>query len=792
MSMRRPKTRRPATNSAPHVGAKVQQLATRVARAVRRRQYVYEPVPACDLSPAQPPGWWHTHGSAPQLGLRGAAGDAAMPHGWTRVHLTLQQAEAVPLDLRLYYDLGEGFGAAHSCSLGTINRTLATLDLVQFLPPGVRALRLGLTAPPDTRLTIGPVAIRAITKQEAFVSSAVHALQRRALDPARLQRAGRRLFDSVRHGGITGAVALLRQSALRADRNYGVWVRQFDTLHDGDRGRIRARVAAMAASATAPPTISVVMPVYNVPEIYLRRAIASVQKQLYPHWELCIADDCSTAAHIAPTLAAYAAQDARIKIVRRATNGHISAASNSALAMATGTFVALLDHDDELAEHALFLVAEEILAHPDVGVLYSDEDKLDDHGARHDPYFKPDWNPDLFTSQNYLSHLGVYRRQLLQDIGGFRQGYEGSQDYDLALRATERLRPQQIRHIPRVLYHWRAVTGSTALGSDAKPYAYVAAEKALNDYVTRGGLDAEVSASTTLGLYRLRFRLPAALPKVSMIIPTRDRADLLRQCIDSIRDTTRYPNFEIVVVDNQSRERRTQRLFERLEQDRRVRVFSYHLPFNFSALNNAAVRQTDGPVLAFLNNDLEVINDTWLEEMVSHALRPAIGAVGAKLYYPNRTIQHGGVLLGIGGIASHAHKHAPGASPGYFGRAQLVQNFSAVTAACMLVRRSLFDAVEGFDTALAVAYNDIDLCLRLQAKGYRNLWTPFAELLHYESASRGSDQAARHAGRFANEAALMQARWGALIANDPAYNPNLTLESEDYSCAFPPRGKARW
>lgn len=569
----------------------------------------------------------------------------------------------------------------------------------------------------------------------------------------------------------------------RPQNDYGRWVQTYDTLDEAACQRIRAQVDAMVA----PPRISVLMPCYNPDVRWLRAAVASVQAQLYPHWELCIADDASPDPAVREALQQMAAADARIRLMLRERNGHISEASNSALDAVTAPWIALMDHDDLLPADALFEVARCIQAHPQARLIYSDEDKVDDAGVRSDPYFKPDWNPDLFRSQNMFSHLGVLHTELAREVGGFRKGLEGSQDWDLVLRCVERVEPAQIVHIPRVLYHWRIHAQSTASSMDAKPYAVVAGERALNEHLARAGVRGQAE-HVGIG-YRVRYALPDVPPKVSIIIPTRNAQALVRQCIHSIERRSSYPDWEILLVDNGSDDAAAVASFAQLAKNNpRIRVLRDERPFNYSALNNAAAAQARGAVLALVNNDIEVLSPDWLEEMVSLALQPGVGAVGARLWYPNHTLQHAGVLLGPGGLAAHANKGLPRGLNGYAGRAALMQSFSAVTAACLVVRKALYEHVGGLNEEMfAVAYNDVDFCLRLREAGYRNVWTPYAELIHHESATRGDDLATEHRERFERERAAMFARWQTLIAHDPAYNPNLRLDAEDMGLAWPPR-----
>lgn len=543
-------------------------------------------------------------------------------------------------------------------------------------------------------------------------------------------------------------------------------------------------LTALPESFSLKPVISVVMPVYNPPEAFLRLAIESVLKQGYPHWELCIADDASTEPHVRPVLEEYLRRDPRIKVAFREENGHISAASNSALALAGGEYVALLDHDDELARHALHLVAEAINRTPSAQILYSDEDKIDAQGNRTYPHFKPDWNPDMFFSQNYVSHLGVYRRELLQRIGGFRIGVEGSQDQDLMLRCLPHVDPAGIVHIPRVLYHWRIVEGSTARTSGEKSYTTEAGIRALqNFFSTQGREDVKVEKGPGLNTYRIHYPVPQPEPLVSLLIPTRDKLELLEPCVRSILDKTTYRNYEIVILDNESFQPATHEFFERIQAvDSRVRVLAYHHPFNYSAINNYGVQQARGELIGLVNNDIEVITPEWLTEMVSHALRPEIGCVGAKLYYEDETIQHAGVIVGLGGVAGHSHKFFPRQSPGYFYRLKCVQNLSAVTAACLVVRKSVYEQVGGLEEeGLRIAFNDVDFCLKVREAGYRNLWTPYAELFHYESKSRGEEDTPEKVKRFHKEIEFVKTKWGELLQRDPCYSPNLTLAREDFS-----------
>ena len=566
---------------------------------------------------------------------------------------------------------------------------------------------------------------------------------------------------------------------------YHGWLRLYDPTDKATMAALGQKIEDLGITTT----FSVVMPVYNPPLDYLRQAIESVQAQVYPHWEICIADDASPNAAVRELLTELAAQDPRIKLVFREKNGHISAATNSALEIATGDYIALMDNDDLLPPHALAYMALAAHQHPQAGLIYSDEDKVTEDNVRQAPYFKCQFNYELFLSQNMISHFGVYRRSVLEEIGGFRVGYEGAQDWDLALRVIEKVGPENIVHVPRVLYHWRIFPGSTALALEEKDYALKAQIESITSHLQRiGKPDTQVYPAPGIpGLLRIKHRLPDPLPLVSIVIPTRDRVELLSMCVNSILEKTAYPHYQIVVVDNGSTDEKALAYLDSIAKDERVKVIRADIPFNYSALNNLGVAQTDGEYLVLMNNDIEITQTDWLEEMLAFACQPDIGCVGAQLWYPNNTLQHGGVVLGIGGVASHAHKGIPRGNFGYFGRASAHQMFSAVTAACLMIRKSTYQAVDGFDETLKVAYNDVDFCLKVRAQGLRNLYNPFASFIHHESASRGSDQEGSNQQRLAAEAAIMKQRWGALIADDPAYSPNLTLLGDDFSMAWPSR-----
>ena len=531
-------------------------------------------------------------------------------------------------------------------------------------------------------------------------------------------------------------------------------------------------LAKMRESATAfayRPFISIVTPVYNTEPGELRACIESVRNQVYPNWELCLWDDASASEKVRKVLREYESLGERIKVRYSDTNQGISLASNGALSMSGGEFIGLLDHDDELSPNALYEVVQVLQGQRDANVIYSDEDKLEPAGRRSDPYFKPDWSPELLRSNMYTCHFSVYRKSLVDQLGGFRQGFEGSQDYDLMLRISERT--NRILHVPKVLYHWRKTAGSAAGSTSAKNYAYIAGRRALAEHAERRGTSAEVVAGRWPGFYRLKYRVNPE--RVSVIIPSRDKLNVLRKCIESIEAKTNYPDYEALIVDNNSSEPETKAYLARLKH----KVLDFQEPFNFSRIINYAAKCAAGRYLLFLNNDTEVISPDWIQSLVELGQQPEIGVAGAKLLYPDGTIQHIGVTLGLGGAAGHPLTGFSADSPHYFGLTGVIRNCSAVTAACMLVRREVFDEVGGFDEDMPVAFNDVDFCMRVLRAGYRIVVTPYALLHHHESASRGYELDP-------GDIAFMKKRWGAALLNDPYYNPNLTLQTGDYGLRF--------
>lgn len=582
-------------------------------------------------------------------------------------------------------------------------------------------------------------------------------------------------FKYMAKNGISHTIQRAKIEKLRNQASYLNWLARNEVLD------IEAMTQEIATFHYQ-PKISIAMPVYNVEEKWLRLCIDSILNQVYTNWELCMADDASTDPNVKKILTEYQQLDERIRVVFREQNGHISEATNSALAIATGEFVALLDNDDELAINAFYEVVKVLNENPELDLIYSDEDKIDMDGNRSDPAFKPDWSPDLLLGTNYISHLGVYRRSILEEIGGFRKGYEGSQDYDLVLRFTEKTTKERIKHIPKVLYYWRMLPTSTAVDQGSKGYAFEAGLRAVQDALVRRGINGRATHGAANGLYDVYYDIESE-KLVSIIIPTKNGYKDVQRCVSSIIEKTTYQNYEIIMADNGSTDPKMHELYAEFEQQLPGRFFveSIDIPFNFSTINNRAAKKAHGEYLLFLNNDTEVITENWLTLMVSFAQQERIGCVGAKLLYPNNTVQHAGVILGLGGVAGHGHYGYPHGDLGYFGRLAINVNYSAVTAACLLMKKADFDAVGGFEKAFTVAFNDVDLCLKVQALGRDNVWLHEAELYHFESQTRGYDDKGKKKKRFEQEKVMMEEKWGPLIENDPFYNPNLTRDIPNFS-----------
>lgn len=529
------------------------------------------------------------------------------------------------------------------------------------------------------------------------------------------------------------------------------------------------------------PKISIVVPLYKTPEKYLTEMIESIRKQTYGNWELCLSDGSGEASPIQQILKQYEEKDQRIKVVHNERQLRISDNTNEALKITTGDFIAFADHDDMLAPDALYECVNLLNKEPDTEIIYTDEDKVDMNGRDNFmPNFKSDFNLDMLRCTNYICHLFVVKRNVYEAAGMLNAAYDGAQDFDFVLRCIEK--SSRIKHIPKILYHWRAHKDSTAENPDSKNYAYVAGKNAVQAHYNRVGIPAEVHETEYKGFYRSKYRV-VGRPLISVIIPNKDHIDDLEKCITSLEERNTYKNFEIIIVENNSEEKETFSYYQELEKDNsKVKVVFWEgKEFNYSAINNFGVEQASGEYLLFLNNDTEIVNMGCIEELLGYCQRSDVGAVGARMYYEDGTIQHAGVIIGLGGVAGHAFSKASHEDPGYFGRIIIAQNYNAVTAACMLIKKSVFYEVGGFDEKFAVAFNDVDLCLRIRKAGYLIVYNPYAELNHYESKSRGYEDTPEKMKRFNSEISRFERRWKKILNNgDPYYNPNLTLEEGNF------------
>ena len=581
---------------------------------------------------------------------------------------------------------------------------------------------------------------------------------------------------------------LERRPTTPSARAYAAWIARNEP-GPSEAAAIEAWLARLAGL----PRIAVLMPVHDPRPAHLSEAIESVRGQIHQDWRLCLTDDGSTSSEVRGILEAAVASDPRILLVRHETAQGVAAATNAAMALAEADVALFLDHDDRLAPHALALVAATFAGRPDVAAVYSDEDSIDAEGRRFSPVFKSDLDRERLLAQNYVNHLFAIRLDLLRRLGGLRRGVDGAQDHDLIVRVLE-ADPGPIEHIPHVLYHWRSFPGGNSLSQRGKAVADAARARLVGEHLTRSGVVASPQPGPR-GHLIVERPMPEPAPPVLAIIPTRDRPGLLEACVVGLLEQTDYPALQVCVVDNGSRSPEALKLLEALASTPRVRVLSIDAPFNFSALNNTAARKTDARLLAFINDDIMVIEPGWLKAMVALAVQPDVGAVGAKLFYPDGRLQHAGIVLGLGPqkVAGHEFRGAPGDSSGPQNRLLLAHEASAVTAACMVVESRKFEQVGGFDAeALPVAFNDVDLCLKLGAAGYRTLWTPRARLMHLESATRGTDKSGAASMRFAAEARVMRERWAQVLGADPYYSPNLTLEDESFTLADQSRAATPW
>jgi glycosyltransferase involved in cell wall biosynthesis len=564
-------------------------------------------------------------------------------------------------------------------------------------------------------------------------------------------------------------------SAKNIDNEYLKWI----LIHEPDAEALKLQQSE-SLHLSYRPKISIIVPVYNTDRDMLVSMLNSVVSQTYDNWELCVVDGNSDVPYIRDVLLEYSGKDDRIKLSFLKRNYNIAGNSNKALELATGEFITFLDHDDELAPFSLYEVVKVLNELPGIDVIYSDEDKIDPSGKRCAPFFKPDWSPDLLMSVNYVCHLLIIRKTVLAKIGNFREGYDGAQDYDLVLRSISGT--SKIVHIPKILYHWRMHSDSTAQNIYSKDYAHESGRRALRDYLSRNGIDADVCDGAGITNYRIRYRFKH-IPKVSIIVPFKDKYRFLKRCIDSIIQKSSYKNYGLILVSNNSIEKKLIDYLDKLRGLPFVKILHYNESFNYSKLNNYAVKHSDGEVLLFLNNDTEVISEDWIESMLEHAMRKEVGAVGCKLLYPDNTIQHAGVIVGLTGFAGHVFSRLPDDAYTYFGSVDFVRNFLAVTGACMMVRRDVFVEVGGFDERFILCGSDVEICFRLIAHGYRIVYTPFARLYHHEAITRGKEIPTE------DFKLSLSAYNKYLNDGDPYYNPNLTFLKTD--CSLKTKGEEK-
>ena len=587
---------------------------------------------------------------------------------------------------------------------------------------------------------------------------------------------GIRYWKSQGVAALAEKVVTKGKNVRQGPPSYQKWIRH----HLPDRNELEKQ---KKTSFGYRPKISFVVPLYKTPEKYLRRLTESFQEQTYSNWELCFSDGSGAQSPLTELLKELTAKDNRIKYVSHEEPLQISENTNSAIEIATGDFIAFADHDDELTPNALFECVKAINEKPQTLVIYTDEDKMSMDGHKFfQPHFKPDYNPDLLCTVNYICHLFVVSRKVIEKVGGLRSEFDGAQDYDFVLRCVEAVKDEEICHIPKILYHWRCHEDSTAENPESKLYAFEAGRRAVQAHYERTGIHAEVFEGEYLGLYRTKF-IRDHDPLISIIIPNKDHIDDLKRCMESIEQKSTYKNYEYIIVENNSTDPATFEYYKKLEAENpKVRMVYWDGVFNYSAINNYGASFAKGEYLLLLNNDTEIINPDCLEELMGYCMRKDVGAVGARLYYEDDTIQHAGVVIGFGGIAGHCFVQQKRGTTGYCHRIICAQDYSAVTAACMMVKRSAFDAVGGLSEELAVAFNDIDFCMKLRKAEYLIVYNPYAELYHYESKSRGLEDTPEKVARFNKEVATFEKKWPDILKKgDPYYNPNLTLKSQDFS-----------
>lgn len=755
-------------------------------------------VAALDVKRDHESGRLHLTGYAPQLIMQFPTNIASAPVA--HLEILFEREEFTAEKGTLFLDDGKGYRQDNAIKLAYAPAKICRLDVFVAAPGALQAIKwdLGDSITGSFKLiSIAAKPVRSIDDLVGEINNIKPELEGeyevQAVPDESGMRAGLSSFFNKTRLNPTDQKTMqpFLPPWTERNHNYAHWLHLYDSPTKADYDTMSGQIEAMAWR----PRFSFVMPVYNTPPQLLIEVLDAMLGQNYPDFEICIADDASPDPKLVQIIDQYRARDSRIKYVRRDVNGHISLSSNSAAKTATGDFLVLIDHDDLIPTYALFVVAIYLNRFPDARILFSDEDKINLDGARSDPYFKSCYNEYLMFGHNMVSHLGIYQRELFERVGGFRKGLEGSQDYDLFLRCAEKVDPHQIIHIPHVLYHWRQVPGSTAISADQKDYAILAARSSIGGHFERMRVPLTSVEGHAPG--NSAIAVPRELETtISIIIPTRNGVDLLNDCLTSISRYRPY-NTEVLIIDNDSDEDEAITYIASLAQqfpDLDIRAISVPGEFNFSSINNQAASQARGEILCFLNNDTEVLTASWLDRARGLLVMDDVGAVGARLLYPDNSIQHFGIVTGMyrHGVAGGVHLFENANGYGYFSKHRMIGEFTAVTAACMFVRRADFNRVGGFDPSLAVAYNDVDLCLKLRALGRRTLCDPGIQLIHKESKSRGSDLSPNKARRLSEEAARMKDKWGDRLSEDPYYSPNLSRKRPDFSLAYPPRQPWPW
>ena len=717
--------------------------------------------PMSGLIATAPPGAYLSTDTDPWFRLR-----ARTPRGWVRVRWAGQAEQN--MHMKLYFAQKDGVSEDNACYLGWLVMEDTEGERLVKIPRSTRYLRLdpGETATQFrldwfTMKRAGILALGTKALRELFRRHSPYSFIRRGLELLRNEG----LKGSLRR--FKNANTEWKHSSLQT--NYAAWCQYNEP---GEKGIAQQTEEAKSLS---PIVISLAVPVYKTDETMLRQLLDSLLAQTWPHWQICLADGGSAMPHIEQVLAEYKKKSGqRVQFTLLPENLGIAGNTNAALALCTGEWIGLCDHDDVLPPWALFEVAKAIQAYPNADMIYTDEDKISvDLGRRFDPHFKPDFNLDMLRTNNYICHLLVMKRHLWDKTGGFRPGFDGSQDYDLVLRASEMA--AEIYHIPKVCYHWRCHEQSTAAGIGIKPYVIEATHKALTQHLQRMELDATVEEGAIPNACRVQYAIQGN-PLVSIVIPNKDHITDLRLCLESLQKCT-YTNLEILVVENNSAEPETFAFYAEAEAQYGIKMIRYEGEFNFARINNQAVEAAHGDHILFLNNDTEAITPDFIEQLLMFTQRSDVAAAGGLLFFPDDTIQHAGVVIGLQGIAGHIGAHCPRSDLGYFGRHYLTQNYSAVTAACMMVKRADFESVNGFDERFQVAFNDVDLCMKLTQMGKRIVYNPYCQLYHHESKSRGYENTPQKLARFNREIALFEEKWGERMqAGDPCYSPNFSLQ----------------